>query len=66
MEVKMVQRFYPCTNCLNQFTSRELILVEVMSNELRAKQWVVCEKCLSDLDELGILVPEGRIKLKIK
>ena len=58
----MVQRFYPCSNCLDQFPSRQLILVEVISSDLRTKHWVVCEKCLSDLDDMGILVPDGRVR----
>ena len=58
----MVQRFFSCSNCLDQFTSRELMLVEVISDDLRTKHWVVCEKCLSDLDELDILVPDNRVR----
>jgi uncharacterized CHY-type Zn-finger protein len=61
----MAQQFYPCSNCLDQFTSRELILVEVISNDLKTKHWVVCEECLAHLDELGILVRDGQMKYEI-
>ena len=61
----MVQRFYSCSNCLDQFTSRGLILVEVVTNDLSTKHWVVCEECLSDLDDMGILVPDGRVRFEI-
>ena len=60
----MAQRFYPCSNCLGQFTSRELILVEAISSDLNTKHWVVCEKCLSDLDEMGILVPDKQVRVE--
>lgn len=62
----MVQRFYPCSNCLDQFLSRELILVEVVSRDLTTKNWVVCEKCLTHLDDLGILVPDRTVKFVVK
>lgn len=61
----MVQRFYPCSNCLDQFTSKQLILVEVISSDLNTKHWVVCERCLSDLDDMGILVPDGRVRYEL-
>ena len=62
----MAQRFYSCSNCLDQYTSRELILVEVISNNLDTKHWVVCEDCLSDLDEMGILVPDSRLRFEVQ
>jgi uncharacterized CHY-type Zn-finger protein len=61
----MVQRFYPCSHCLEQFTNRELILVEAISSDLSTRHWVVCEKCLTDLDDMGILVPDGRVRYEV-
>ena len=58
----MVQKFFTCSNCLDQYTSRELIMVEVISSDLRTKNWVVCDECLAELDEMGILVPDGRVR----
>ncbi len=61
----MVQKFYPCSNCLDQFTSKELILVEVISNDLGTSHWVVCEECLEYLDDMGILARDGMVKFEI-
>ena len=54
----MVQKFYPCSNCLDLFTSRELILVETKSMDQTQKHWIVCEECLAELEESGLLVGE--------
>jgi hypothetical protein len=37
-------------------------MVEVISSDLRTKNWVVCDECLAELDEMGILVPDGRVR----
>ena len=51
----MVQRFYPCSYCLGQYTSRELILVEVVASGPYRKHWIVCWECLEILDEMEML-----------
>lgn len=57
----MVQRFYPCSYCLGQFTSRELILVGVASPEGQTRHWIVCRNCLEELEEMGILVSDETV-----
>ena len=51
----MPKNFYTCRNCLNLFPAENLTITEYITLELRKEYMVVCQACLEELTDMGVI-----------